>query len=52
MPIPDQDFIPNQTMLAKDDYPTRTIVHPPRLRGGLGRGFLNIFGCFWRIGIS
>ncbi|QXE22293.1 hypothetical protein B6N60_00975 [Richelia sinica FACHB-800] len=29
-------------MLATDDYPTRTIVHPPRLRGGLGRGLLNV----------
>ncbi|QXE22916.1 hypothetical protein B6N60_01603 [Richelia sinica FACHB-800] len=33
-------------MLATDDYPTRTIVHPPRLRGGLGRGLFNMLVVF------
>ncbi|QXE21399.1 hypothetical protein B6N60_00073 [Richelia sinica FACHB-800] len=33
-------------MLAKHDYPTRTIVHPPRKRGGLGRALLNVLVAF------
>ncbi|QXE25168.1 hypothetical protein B6N60_03880 [Richelia sinica FACHB-800] len=33
-------------MLATDDCPTRAIVHPPRQRGGLGRGLLNVLVAF------
>jgi hypothetical protein len=33
-------------MLATDDYPTRAAAHPPRLRGGLGRGFFNVLVAF------
>ncbi|QXE21611.1 hypothetical protein B6N60_00288 [Richelia sinica FACHB-800] len=33
-------------MLAKDDYPTQAIAHPPRKRGGLGRGLPNVLGAF------
>jgi hypothetical protein len=38
--------IPNLKMLAIDDYPTRAAAHPPRLRGGLGKGFLNVLVAF------
>jgi hypothetical protein len=33
-------------MLATDDYPTRAAAHPPRKRGGLGRGFFNVLVAF------
>jgi hypothetical protein len=33
-------------MLAPDDYPTRAIAHPPRKRGGLGKGLLNVLAAF------
>jgi hypothetical protein len=39
-------------MLATDDYPTRAAAHPPRLRGGLGRGFLNVLAAFGELVLS
>jgi hypothetical protein len=40
--------IPIQKMLATDN-PTRPIGHPPRLRGGLGRGFINVSYSFFKL---
>jgi hypothetical protein len=44
-------IIPIQKMVATDN-PTRPIGHPPRLRGGLGRGFIHVSHSFFALGIT
>jgi hypothetical protein len=42
------EVIPNQKMFVTDN-PTRAVAHPPRLRGGLGRGVINVLDSFFKL---